>query len=198
MTALATLPVLLGVGIHSARPAAADVGSGGLYSCTTHDLVYQTDGSSWTTWATLGSGGGGAQGTELDYVAITSPVTVTATTEAGATTVVTGSAVAYDGSTDVMVEYWFPYIEQDSNTNSIIMVLYDGSSSIGYFGILTAPASGNLRMVAKGERRITPSAATHTYSIRAFKDSGTASVGAGSGAAANHPPGFIRIVQVTP
>ncbi len=54
MTANATLPVLLGTGIHSARPAAGDVGSGGLYSCTTHSLVYQTDGSSWTTWATLG------------------------------------------------------------------------------------------------------------------------------------------------
>jgi hypothetical protein len=49
-----TLPGLLGTGIHASRPAAADVGSGGLYSCTTHGLVYQTDGSSWTTWATLG------------------------------------------------------------------------------------------------------------------------------------------------
>ncbi len=58
MTAIATLPVVLGTGIHSARPAAADVGKGGLYSCTTHSLVYQTDGSSWTTWATLGSGTG--------------------------------------------------------------------------------------------------------------------------------------------
>ncbi len=54
MTALATLPVVLGTGIHSARPAAADVGSGGIYSCTTHSLIYQTDGSTWTTWATLG------------------------------------------------------------------------------------------------------------------------------------------------
>ncbi len=57
MTAIATLPVLLGTGIHASRPAAGDVGSGGLYSCTTHNLVYQTDGSSWTTWASLGSGG---------------------------------------------------------------------------------------------------------------------------------------------
>ncbi len=57
MTAIATLPVLFGTGIHSARPAASSVGKGGLYSCTTHSLVYQTDGSSWTTWATLtGSG----------------------------------------------------------------------------------------------------------------------------------------------
>ena len=59
-TATTTLPVLLGVGIHSARPAASAVGSGGLYSCTTHSLVYQTDGSSWTTWATLGAAASGS------------------------------------------------------------------------------------------------------------------------------------------
>lgn len=42
-------------GIHSARPAAADVPEGTLYSCTTHSRVYQSDGASaWTTWATLG------------------------------------------------------------------------------------------------------------------------------------------------
>lgn len=57
MAAIATLPVLFATGIHSARPAASAVGSGGLYSCTTHSLVYQTDGSSWTTWATLGTAG---------------------------------------------------------------------------------------------------------------------------------------------
>lgn len=55
MAAIGTLPVLFATGIHASRPAASDVGSGGLYSCTTHDLLYQTDGSSWTTWATLGS-----------------------------------------------------------------------------------------------------------------------------------------------
>lgn len=52
------LPVLFATGIHASRPAASAVGSGGLYSCTTHSLVYQTDGSSWTTWATLGTGSG--------------------------------------------------------------------------------------------------------------------------------------------
>lgn len=57
MAAIGTLPVLLGTGDHASRPAASAVGSGGLYSCTTHSLVYQTDGSSWTTWATLGGSG---------------------------------------------------------------------------------------------------------------------------------------------
>jgi hypothetical protein len=40
-------------GVHGSRPAANAVPVGTLYSCTTHSLVYQSDGSSWTTWATL-------------------------------------------------------------------------------------------------------------------------------------------------
>lgn len=40
-------------GVHGSRPAAS---SGCiLYSCTTHGLVYRSDGSSWTTWLTIGT-----------------------------------------------------------------------------------------------------------------------------------------------
>jgi hypothetical protein len=51
-----TLPGLLATGDHASRPAASAVGSGALYSCTTHSLLYQSDGSAWSTWATLGGG----------------------------------------------------------------------------------------------------------------------------------------------
>lgn len=60
MAAIGTLPVLLDGGTHAGRPAASDVGVGGLYSCTDHSLIYQTDGSSWATWATLGSAASGS------------------------------------------------------------------------------------------------------------------------------------------
>lgn len=47
-------------GIHSARPSASAVPKGAFYSCTTHSLIYQSDGAStWSTWATLGSTGSG-------------------------------------------------------------------------------------------------------------------------------------------
>lgn len=41
-------------GIHSARPAA----SAGciLYSCTTHNKVYRSDGATWTDWVVIASG----------------------------------------------------------------------------------------------------------------------------------------------
>ena len=56
--AATTLPALLDTGDHASRPAASAVGTGALYSCTDHNLIYQTDGSTWSTWATLGGGGG--------------------------------------------------------------------------------------------------------------------------------------------
>jgi hypothetical protein len=48
-----TLPGVLLTGTHASRPAANAVGTGTLYSCSTHSLIYQSDGSSWSTWATL-------------------------------------------------------------------------------------------------------------------------------------------------
>lgn len=44
-----TLPGALLPGIHSARPAATAMGPGALYFCSTHKLVYQTDGTTWST-----------------------------------------------------------------------------------------------------------------------------------------------------
>lgn len=56
MPARNTLQVLLGTGVHADRPAAGDVGAYGLYACTDHRLIYQTDGSTWSTWAVQGGG----------------------------------------------------------------------------------------------------------------------------------------------
>lgn len=55
-----TVPGILLTGTHAARPAAnaSGLGKGALYSCTTDGLVYQTNGTAWSTWATLGTAGG--------------------------------------------------------------------------------------------------------------------------------------------
>lgn len=42
-------------GDHASRPAAADVAKGALYACSDHDLIYQSNTSAWSTWATLGT-----------------------------------------------------------------------------------------------------------------------------------------------
>ena len=50
-------------GVHGSRPA-ADAGCI-LYSCTTHSLIYRSDGTNWTTFLTLPSGGYGPGGTDV-------------------------------------------------------------------------------------------------------------------------------------
>lgn len=54
-----TIPGMFLTGVHASRPAANAVGAGALYSCSDHDLIYQSNGSAWSTWATVGGGGGG-------------------------------------------------------------------------------------------------------------------------------------------
>lgn len=43
--------ILLPADDHASRPAANTVPEGTLYPCTDHDLIYQSDGATWTTWA---------------------------------------------------------------------------------------------------------------------------------------------------
>lgn len=138
-------------------------------------------------------------GYELDYVEKTSDTSVTATSEATADTVVTGSAVAYDGSTIVQIQFGANYIQPDqaAAARSISVWLYDGSSSIGRMTIARNDAAAAFPTYpVYATRRLTPSAATHTYSIRASVSAGTGTIGAGAGGNGNAMPGYIRIVRV--
>jgi hypothetical protein len=87
-------------GIHSARPAN---GSGCvLYSCTTHDLVYRDDGTSWTTFMTLVGGSGGDIATDTIWDAAGDlAVGSGANTAAKLTLGSSGTALVSNGSTAV-------------------------------------------------------------------------------------------------
>lgn len=136
-------------------------------------------------------------GYEFDYVAFTSPVTVSGANEGAATTVVTGSAVTYDGSTIVVVHFFAPYVTVGSVANSEVDIwLYQDGSSIGAMGTIINPvATNSLNVPVQLETRFTPAAGSHTYSIRASRSS-AGSVGAGAGGSGAYRPGFIRITKV--
>jgi hypothetical protein len=137
-------------------------------------------------------------GYELDYVENTAGNTdITATTEATANTFVTGSAVAYDGSTAVIIECFSPELRPGAAAaDNISLYLYDGASSIGLIGfhLSSAAAPENHSMLVR--RRLTPSNATHTYSIRAAVSTGTGRFTTGAGGNAAIMPGYIRITKV--
>jgi hypothetical protein len=49
MVAAATVPGIHQAGNHSSRPSATTVTAGALYFCSTHALIYQSDGTTWST-----------------------------------------------------------------------------------------------------------------------------------------------------
>lgn len=61
-----TLPGVLLTGDHASRPAANTVSSGTLYACSTHSLIYQSDASSWSTWADLTAVGSAPNPTTIE------------------------------------------------------------------------------------------------------------------------------------
>lgn len=139
--------------------------------------------------------GGGAT-SELSYVEFTAAVTVTATTEATANTAVTAGAVSLDGSTKIKIEF-FCYCAAPPIASSAVMQfwLYDGSTSLGTIGQINSPAAGSTPdfLPVHLDRRFTPSAASHTYSIRASVNAGTGTLYAAAGGVTLAVPGFIAI-----
>jgi len=138
-----------------------------------------------------------APGAELDYTEITTDASITATTEATADTVVTAGAVVFDGSTTVMVEFSTSRGRPEPVAGALLtVVLYDGATSLGEFGYIRSAAAQNQLLPMRLARRLTPSAASHTFSVRAFVSTGTGILKAGPGGVGLIVPAFIRITKV--
>lgn len=126
---------------------------------------------------------------EVVYVPFTSATNVTNTSEATAHTIVTDTSRTFAN-----VPYWFFfYSPRTIGVASVNMriTLFDGSTALGNMGrVLGATATPDLCMV-----RHTPSAASHTFSVRAWITSGTGNISAGSGGSDTDFPGFLLITR---
>jgi hypothetical protein len=137
-------------------------------------------------------------GYQFDYVEFTSNVSPTNTLETNANTVVTSNAVAYDGSTRICIEFYAEYARPDTGAaaRNLRYYLYDdtggGAASIGRIGVQTSPAAADSGKPVLLRRFLTPSSATHTYSVRAAVSAGTGLITAGAGGNGNLMPGYIR------
>lgn len=136
-----------------------------------------------------------AAGYEYDYKQITArPADITATTEATAQTMVAGNAVTYDGSTDVLIEFFAPGLDVAAS-RTVYFCLYDGAASIGNWGYNGFQNTENFRAINLA-LRIRPSAAAHTYTVKAYTTGGASTLFAGAGGVGNDMPAFIRITKV--
>ena len=136
----------------------------------------------------------GVSGQELDYKEVTSSQTSTATTAATATAQITGNAVTYDGSTPVIIEFFAPNESGSSNPHTNVYELYDGSTDLGQIAVAAGPLTST---AIRGTRRLTPSAGSHTYSIRLWVGGGTGTTSAGVGGANTLFPMTLRITRAS-
>jgi hypothetical protein len=135
---------------------------------------------------------------EVGYAQITSDVTVTATSEATATAVVSLAAITYE-AVPHMIEFFAPDARPNTGAagQNITFALFDSTTAvIGVWGRIATPAaSGNLVPVHLGYR-FTPTAASHTYNVKCWVSVTSGLVQAGAGGSATHGPAWLRITRI--
>lgn len=139
-------------------------------------------------------------GFELDYVQITSNVTITSTSDgaSGGTAIIDGNAVTYDGSTRICIEFYTDALLLTAAIagHLVRINLYDGTTDLGRMAEAAGVVTGvSHRFPVLARRLLTPSAASHTYHIRGIKDASgdTASVLADAGGSTLRMPAYMRI-----
>lgn len=156
-------------------------------------LAAQAAAATGLAWIDPPAGGGGGGG-ELGYAQITSPVSVTAGTESAGQTIVTAPPLALDGATAILVQFYSAQCSSPASAGHLVLTLWDGGTSLGTIGQIAPVGTAFVAIPVTVVRRLTPSAASHTYAIKAWlSQPGTGSVSAGVGGPGNHPPAFLRI-----
>ncbi len=138
------------------------------------------------------------RGGEINYTEITASVTVNATTEAGANTIITTPTIAFDGS-PVYVEFWSPYVQTAGATGAAVDVFLVLDSIVqGRLFYLVNPGgpTQQLYATAHGRRRLAVAAGNHTLTVKALRTFGDGLVVAGgSGPGPANTPAFLRITR---
>jgi hypothetical protein len=125
---------------------------------------------------------------DIAYVEFTSNVSITATTEGTAQTIVDSGAITYEAA-PIVVEFQSADVVA-SGGGSLFILLQDGATVLGRMA--SYPANGRSPLFVM--RRFSPTAASHTFKVTAHNSAaGTSTVTAGAGGAGTTMPGFIRV-----
>jgi hypothetical protein len=128
---------------------------------------------------------------EISYTEFTSTVSVTSTNSASPTDVVSSGAITY-ANVPHLIEFYAPQAAVET-AKVLAVMLWDGTTDLGIIGQVGNAAS-NVAPSVFLARRLTPSAASHTYRIRAYVSAGTTTtIEAGVGGTGVLMPGSLRI-----
>lgn len=123
---------------------------------------------------------------EVAYVEFAANVSAAAGSEVAPVDVVSSGAITYVAN-PIIVEFFSPAVTLPGGSLS----LWDGATDLGRLND-TSSSIDLITAAVTVSRRLTPTAAAHTYKIRCW---GGGSVGAGAGGVGTRAPGYIRILQ---
>ena len=132
---------------------------------------------------------------EVAYTSWSSNVSVTATTEGTANSLASTGAITYE-NVPHLIEVFSPKCTPPASGVQMFVTLYDSTTVIGRFVTAEVNATGAIGLPFYVGHRLVPSAASHTYNVKAHVISGTGTMAGGAGGSAAFLPGFIRITRV--
>lgn len=129
-------------------------------------------------------------GYELAYAQVTSDFTSATACGAGADTVVTAGSFTADGGPYIFEFSSYAVEPSATASRNLQIMLYEDGVLVGLMAYVQTPATGTMRVSATPRKRYTPSAGSHTYSIRACHSGGAGKIYANAGA-----PAYLRITK---
>jgi hypothetical protein len=133
---------------------------------------------------------------EVSYNPFVDAVSVTATTEGTANAIVADSARTYEAVPHLIEFFSISARPAPTAGARLDFGLFDSTTALGLITTLITPAAANMFVPVYAPIRLTPTAASHTYNVKAWVSTGTGTVSAGAGGAGLNMPGYLRITRV--
>ena len=136
---------------------------------------------------------GQASGSELAYAEITADVTVSATTEASPTTIVTCPAFRLDAAARIYAEFYTACVDYTGTGggSDTILDLWEAAQVFRLAQLSVGTSNATFRVPVLARYFATLAAGTYTYSVRGYRTTNNALVRCST----DHAPTYLRIAK---
>jgi hypothetical protein len=150
------------------------------------------------------AGATGAQGpagpagsSEFFYGEGTANVSVAVNAASAATNVISAGAQTYT-AVPHLIEFFCPQGVSGTSATSVLSVsLWDGSTDLGVIASVKNNTATAMNLPVYARRRLTPTAGSHTYIVKAYATAQAGALNAGAGGSGVNVPLHLRIVKLS-